>query len=608
MKHQFLLLLCLLGAVLLWSGCDDDDDTDPTCELNTPIVAMTSGCARQELVLTSLMNAQAGALPKIISDDCTFNPATRRIVKIEPSSDGQFYLHLYISIPATVTFQVFGGDCEEIISPITGCISTSAVAYSEEIIDGGDFPDIYVILDYQIFERPLYDNYVMDAQDYIAVGAVDELPQNIVLKYHDPGADDGLERLFTSCTGSTQRVIIGSCNPDADVAGWAIELGLPVSETYSGKGGTYYALDLEGGLSPNTVGGDGPGGTNNPSTPIRRPKQDSLDLFIEEDFLIEVSSPGNGLFNAFGFDNFEKTLQQTEECLAYNPGRGSVEKQDANVIVAMIDGGVEDGIWNSEWDRHRYQEPFELPYQSKGALGYDFIRDDAFPNDEAGHGTATASTVIGGYAGEFPLAVVHYKIFGDQNLATYFGAVVATNTAVDLGANIINMSWGIPQEKQPIALTCAIDRAMASNIVIVTTAGNESLDLKTSPQWPGNYSDQAGYDRLVTTGSFYYPTGEVDDKPVKIDYSNFAPFVDVAAYLTSLSLAYGATDPAAPDAFAYIAGTSISAPLVTRSIASYARPNETNFAGWQSERINRSDPLLLNGHTKMGNFLPICPE
>jgi hypothetical protein len=606
MKHQFLLLLCLLGAVLLWPGCVDGDTTNPTCELNTPIVAMTGGCARQELVLTGLMKAQAGSLPNIISDQCSFDPATRRIVKIEPSSDGQFYLHLYIGIPATVTFQVFGGDCEEIIAPITECISTEAVAFSQEVITGGDFPDIYVILDYKIFSRPLYANYVMGARDYIAVGALDELPQNPVLKYHE--SDNGPRRLHTSCSGSTQRVIIGSCNPQADVAGWAMELGLPISETYSGDGGTYYALELEDGLSPNSVGGDGPGGTTNPSTPIRRPKQDSLDLFIEEDFLIEAASPGNGLFNPFTYDNFAKTIQQTGDCLLYRPGRASVDKPDGNVIVAMIDGGVEDGIWNEEWNRHLYQEPFELPFQSSGSLGYDFIRDDAMPNDEAGHGTATASTVIGGYTGEFPLAMVHYKIFGEQNLATYFGAVVATNTAVDLGANIINMSWGIPQEKQPIALTCAIDRAMAAGLVVVTTAGNESRDISAAPQWPANYSSLPKYDRLVTVASYWYPSGEVNDSPRKIDYSNFARFVDIAAYLTSLSLAYGATDPAADGAFAFIAGTSISAPLVTRSIAFYARPNQTNFAAWQREQIQQSNPLLTNGHTEGGNYLPICPE
>lgn len=607
MKHQLSLLLCLLGAVLLWPGCEDDDDTtNPNCELNTPIVAMTSGCARQELVFTGLMKAQAGALPNIISDACTFNPATRRIVKIEPSSDGQFYLHLYIGIPAKVTFQVFGGDCEEIIAPITECISTEAVAFSQEIIDGGDFPDIYVILDYEVFTRPLYANYVMTPDDYIAVGAIDELPQNPVLKYHE--SDNGPQRLETSCSGSTQRVIIGSCNPKADVAGWAMELGLPISETYSGDGGTYYALDLEGGLSPNSVGGDGPGGMTNPSTPIRRPKQDSLELFIEEDFLIKTSSPGNGLFNPFIFDNFAQTLAQSGDCLLYRPGRASVDKQDGNVIIAMIDGGVEDGIWNEEWNRHLYREPFELPFQQSGSLGYDFIRDDASPNDEAGHGTATASTVIGGYTGEFPLAMVHYKIFGDQNLATYFGAIVATNTAIDLGANIINMSWGIPQPQQPIALTCAIDRAMAEGIVVVTTAGNESLNISAEPQWPGNYSSLPKYDRLVTVASYWYPGGAVTDSPRKIDYSNFASFVDVAAYLTSLSLTYGATDPEAEGAFSFIAGTSISAPLVTRSVAAYARPNETNFEGWNNEQLRQSAPLRTNGHTDRGRYLPICPE
>jgi len=95
MKHQFLLFLALLGAVLLWPGCDDDDDIILECEITVPIIAF--------------------------SDDCTPDP---------------------------VNLTNLSADCEEGIVMIQECKSSDAIAIADRIEDGADFPDIYVRIKY----------------------------------------------------------------------------------------------------------------------------------------------------------------------------------------------------------------------------------------------------------------------------------------------------------------------------------------------------------------------------------------------------------------------------------------------------------------------------
>lgn len=629
MKHQFLLFLALLGAVLLWPGCDDDDGIDVTCEVDVPTIPYSVECSPEEVVnLVDLQNSQTGQLPNL-PESCSSGPNSRVVRLNQP--DGDFHVHLYIGIPATITYDIYGANCDEGFTLLQECEVSKAVAIAADIDDGSSFTDIYVRIKYDIFTTDNYVDYALQPDSYISVAAYDELPKPLGqgggISYKRDGTSP--EFLPFSCDERAfQRIIVTSCNPDAEVSAWAQEIGLPVSEECKVNGVTVTALDVPEGMDPDFVGdgSSGPGGANKPLTTERRPKKDSTDFIVEEDYIITVSDSEDGLYpltedcgnpdpGIIGPDNLcFKPTNETLACLTFEPGKSS--SGDGDVIITMIDSGADkDGVLSSVFDNYRYKGGNNFKFLKNGGLGYDFIRGDEQPDDEIGHGTATGATVIGGYEGQAPMTVVHYKIFGDQGLASYFGAVVATHAAIDARSHIINMSWGIPQERVPLALACAVQRANEAGIVIVTTAGNagKSIDDPTGtspdnePQWPGAFSDPTfKYDNLLTVGSMIYPTFDLSEEPIKVSYSNFSPLrVDVAAYLTTATPRWRASDL---DDINYLAGTSISAPIVTSSLAAYFSLNGVEIIDWRNDRLQQSSPLESLGHVQDGFYLPLCAD
>jgi hypothetical protein len=622
MKHQIFLGFALFAAVMLWPGCDDEV-VPPNCDLNVPTVPLSDGdCYPETLRLDNLDGPQEGSFP-VLPVDCASSNFSR-IVRLDKSSDGELFFHMYVAIPATITYQVFGADCEENITPLTSCLNSDAIAISVTINDGSDFEDVYVYIDYKVFETPQYANYVFDENSFIAVATYDNLATPQVnspgISYNRTG--EGPEFLPFSCDGNYfRRLILTACNPAADVRLWGEELGLPLSEECIGDGASVVALDVPEGMNPNAIGGDGAlGGADKPLTNPRRPKQDSTDFIVEPDYAITVSSEGNGLIpllrdctpsnGQFGTEDFcFKPTTETLECLRFEPGKGSALNDGEVVMVTMIDSGVEtNGTWADLWSQYVYRNGPESKFLVNGAVGYDFIRGDFIPNDEIGHGTATGGTVIGGYTGEAPLTVVHNKIFGDQNLASYYGAILALNSAIDTDSDIINMSWGIIQDNPPIALECAMRRADARGIIVVTSAGNENDNLDDRPQWPAAFSHISyKLDNMLTVGSMVYPNFDISNDPVKVLFSSYSDkLVDVSAYLTSAS-----PDPngTSQDDVVFIAGTSISAPMIVRSVAGFVGANNRgDLQDWRMQYLKQSLPLRENNQVEDGNFLPICDE
>jgi hypothetical protein len=595
--HQFLLCLALLGVILLWSGCDDEEPLDLSCLITVPVIIPGDECAETPFYLENLDQVQLGTRPEL-PFTCS-NSGFERIVEIEEPEDGDFYLQLYVGVAATVYFQVFGANCDENVVAITDCMESDAVAVSRLIVSANDYENVYVVIDYKLFSAADHlTDYVLGPDEFIGVAAIDELPQVPSITYRSQDSNfEGPERLSFACNGeSFQRVIIGSCKDNANVQGWAQEMGLTISEGYDSGGGDIIALDIPPGMSPNAVGGMG----DKPVTKPRRPKADSSDYFIEEDYIIEVSSLGNGLFDGNDITFPEEAIP----CLVYEPNSES-QAGVANVTVNMIDSGIEfDSPFSGDFERFIYRGGYESNFVLAEKMGFDYIRGGFDPNDETGHGTATSGTVMGGYRGNAPLTVFHSKIFGAEGLASYFGAVIATNEAVEMGSTIINMSWGIPLEEAPQALACAFQRAADRGIVIVTTAGNDNLDLNASPQWPGAFGLQPGFENVITVASMEYPNNSITEEPIKADFSNYSDLrVNVAAYLTSQSPAYGA---ATSDDFTYIGGTSISAPLITRSLAGYLGPNGGELAQWMAEKLESSSALSGEGQVESGLYLPIC--
>lgn len=133
------------------------------------------------------------------------------------------------------------------------------------------------------------------------------------------------------------------------------------------------------------------------------------------------------------------------------------------MVVAVVDSGVDAG--------HEDLAGRLLP-------GYDFVNDDAFPEDGVGHGTFVAGIIgaltdngigMAGVAWEVTLLPVQVL---DSNGYGYDSDIAAGIIfAADQGARVINLSLGGAEYSQTLAE--AVAYAEGKGVVVVAAAGND---------------------------------------------------------------------------------------------------------------------------------------
>jgi serine protease len=154
------------------------------------------------------------------------------------------------------------------------------------------------------------------------------------------------------------------------------------------------------------------------------------------------------------------------------------------VKVAVLDTGV------AYADRGRYRRSPELP-PARVLRGYDFVANDAFPNDANGHGTFVASTIAGAANNHYGMVGIAYQAqimpvrvldeFGEGNSVRIAQGI---RYAVDHGAQVINVSIELYNDDliDPRALSIttapeirgALRYARAHRVPVVAAAGNAS--------------------------------------------------------------------------------------------------------------------------------------
>jgi len=143
----------------------------------------------------------------------------------------------------------------------------------------------------------------------------------------------------------------------------------------------------------------------------------------------------------------------------------------AGVTVAVIDTGVEAG--------HPDLQGQLLP-------GYDFISDDADPDDDNGHGTRMTGIVAAvrdnaeGISGVAPAArVLPVKALDAQGYGPYSAVASGITWAVDQGAKVINLS--LVGAAPSSILQAAVDYAVAHDVVLVAASGNYGSEAPAYP-------------------------------------------------------------------------------------------------------------------------------
>lgn len=153
--------------------------------------------------------------------------------------------------------------------------------------------------------------------------------------------------------------------------------------------------------------------------------------------------------------------------------------------------------------------------------GWDFINNDAHPNDDGGHGTHVCGTIAQstnnalGVAGiAFNVTIMPVKVLDDKGAGTDAQVADGIYYAVDNGARIINLSLGgsVPSR----TLEDAVAYAHGAGVIVVAAAGN-GFERGNQPQYPAAYNEYA-----VAVGATRYDR-------TRAYYSNTGPYLDIVA-------------------------------------------------------------------------------
>ena len=173
----------------------------------------------------------------------------------------------------------------------------------------------------------------------------------------------------------------------------------------------------------------------------------------------------------------------------------------APVVVAVIDSGVDTN--HPDLAANIWTNPDEIAGNGidddgNGLVddihGWDFVEDDATPNDPNGHGTHVAGTIAAvrdngiGVAGVADNAQIMALRFLNAEGSGYTSdALAALEYAIDKGAPISNNSWGGG------SFNTALSSLIASNAdthLFVAAAGNSGQNIDSSPQYPAAYTNE----------------------------------------------------------------------------------------------------------------------
>lgn len=152
------------------------------------------------------------------------------------------------------------------------------------------------------------------------------------------------------------------------------------------------------------------------------------------------------------------------------------------VTIAVLDTGVAFENYSDESGTYALAPDLE---GVDFAPGYDFVYDDAHPDDDQGHGTHVAGilTQTGPLTAVAPGAtILPVKVLGADDLGTELSLAEGLLYATDHGANVVNMSLSFSPAYFPSRLLQeAFDQASASGVVMVAAAGNHGAPVVTYP-------------------------------------------------------------------------------------------------------------------------------
>lgn len=275
----------------------------------------------------------------------------------------------------------------------------------------------------------------------------------------------------------------------------------------------------------------------------------------------------------------------------------------SGILVAVLDTGV--AYENYSDSSGTYVQAQSLSGTSFVAP-YDFVNDDAHPNDDNQHGTHITSVIAsdGAVMGVAPGAsILPVKVLNADNSGAEIDLVDAIYHAVDNGADVINMSLTFSAAYTPSsAMREALEYAADAGVVMVAAGGNDSTQMGLFP---------ASSPLVIGVGA-----SSLKNKKGDLElswYSNLSPALDLMAPGGDVTqdknkdgYADGVLaetfDPSDPSDLGYwfYAGTSQAAAIVTGAVvqlldAGLSGGEEVRVALQQGADDNYGSKAFLNG-------------
>lgn len=199
----------------------------------------------------------------------------------------------------------------------------------------------------------------------------------------------------------------------------------------------------------------------------------------------------------------------------------------SSVVIAILDTGV---IAHPE-------------FSGKLLPGTDLVNGDADATDDHGHGTAAAGVAAAdandrGIAGMcWECRILPVKVLDANGGGGTFAVAQGIVFAADNGADVINLSLGGTSRSQSV--DNAVAYARSKGAIVIAAAGNENTSVESFP---------AASPGVISVGA-------TDENDAKFDFSNFGPWVKVAAPGCNPA-------PNLDGTYSFFCGTSSSTPFV----------------------------------------------
>lgn len=310
--------------------------------------------------------------------------------------------------------------------------------------------------------------------------------------------------------------------------------------------------------------------------------------FAQSDSVIQAALTSNDTYASQQW-----ALNAIGASTAWNYTTGSQQ-----IVVAVIDTGVDynhtdlaANIWRNTGEVAGNGRDDDGNGYVDDYYGFNFNNSSSNPMDDNGHGTHVAGTIgavgnngTGAVGVNWNVRIMSLKFMDSGGSGYTSSAVSAIYYAVNNGAKVINNSWGGGGYDQ--ALATAIQYARSRGVIVVNAAGNSSVNVDSSPFYPGSIN----YDNVLTVAA-------TDQNNNLASFSNYGVnTVDIAAPGVSILSTYTS------NRYANMSGTSMASPHVAGAAALVWSRNPT----WTYSQVisalvsNTTASASLNGKVAAG--------